>query len=59
MVWSQGRAARTLGRVRAAAGAPGAEEAFEEAAEAARQVGSTYELQEIEEDRRSIAARSA
>jgi class 3 adenylate cyclase/tetratricopeptide (TPR) repeat protein len=59
MRWSQARAARTLGRVRAAAGAPGAEEAFEEAAEAAREVGLTYELEQIEEDRRSVAAGSA
>ncbi|HEX6586751.1 MAG TPA: adenylate/guanylate cyclase domain-containing protein [Solirubrobacterales bacterium] len=57
MKWSLPRAARILGRARTAAGKPGAEEAFEEGAAAAREVGLMVELEAIEEDRRAVAAR--
>ncbi len=57
MNWSLPRAARMLGRARTAAGKPGAEEAFEEGAAAAREVGLIVELEAIEEDRRTVAAR--
>lgn len=56
MRWSLARAAHILGQARAAAGVPGVEEAFEEAAEAAQEVGLSYELGLIEEDRRAVAA---
>jgi adenylate cyclase len=59
MKWSFPRAARTLARARAAAGKPGVEEAFEDAAESAREVGLMVELEGIEEDRRGVAANSA
>jgi adenylate cyclase len=59
MKWSLSRAARALARARAAAGKPGVDEAFDEAAEVAREVGLMVELEEIEEDRRGVAAGSA
>jgi class 3 adenylate cyclase/tetratricopeptide (TPR) repeat protein len=56
MRWSLPRAARSLGRARAAAGRPGVEDAFEEASSTAREVGLMLELEGIEEDRRTMAA---
>jgi class 3 adenylate cyclase/tetratricopeptide (TPR) repeat protein len=58
MRWSLPRAARILGRARAAAHKPGVDEAFEEGATVAREVGLTVELEGIEEDRRAVAASS-
>jgi class 3 adenylate cyclase/tetratricopeptide (TPR) repeat protein len=57
--WSLPRAARALGRARAAAQAPGVEEAFDEGAQVARQIGLQVELEGIEEDRRAVAAGAA
>jgi class 3 adenylate cyclase/tetratricopeptide (TPR) repeat protein len=59
MRWSQPRTLRALAEARAAAGqSEGAKEAFDEAAEVARQVGSQMELQEIERSRESTLAAS-
>ena len=56
MRWAHVRATRVLGRARAAAGEPDAQEAFEEAAETAREIGMAYELEQVAEDQRSVAA---
>jgi class 3 adenylate cyclase len=59
MRWSQPRTLRALAEARAAAGqAEGANEAFDEAAEVARQVGSMMELDEIEKARETVSAAS-
>jgi class 3 adenylate cyclase/tetratricopeptide (TPR) repeat protein len=55
MTWSLPRAARMLGRARSAAGKPNADEAFDEGATAARQVGLTVDLEGIAEDREAIS----
>ena len=57
--WSLPRAARALGRARAAAREAGVEEIFDEGAQVAREVGLEVELQGIEEDRRAVAAGAA
>ena len=54
--WSLPRAARVLGRARAAAHKPGVEEIFDEGAQVASEIGFRIELEWIEEDRRAIAA---
>ncbi|MGH2983176.1 MAG: adenylate/guanylate cyclase domain-containing protein [Solirubrobacterales bacterium] len=60
MRWALPRALRALGEVRAAAGkAAGAREAFDEAAEVARETGSKVELDAIEAARHSIPAARA
>jgi class 3 adenylate cyclase/tetratricopeptide (TPR) repeat protein len=54
MLWAHARAARILGRARAAAGDPGAEEAFRAAEETAKRVGMAIELEAVREDRRGL-----
>jgi hypothetical protein len=54
MLWAHARAARILGRARAAAGDPEAEEAFRAAEETAKRVGMAIELQAVREDRRGL-----
>ncbi len=51
MLWSYPVAMLTLARARAAAGAPGVDEAFEEAERVARETGATTLLMDIEEER--------
>jgi tetratricopeptide (TPR) repeat protein len=56
LLWSLPRAVRVLAEARIAAGEPGAGELFDEAAEVARAVGQTIELQRIETARDSAPA---
>ena len=56
MRWSLPRAARALGNARVASGEPGAEAAFAESIETAREVGLVLEVEQTEEDRRAAAA---
>jgi class 3 adenylate cyclase/tetratricopeptide (TPR) repeat protein len=58
MLWAHARAARILGRARAAAGDPAADEAFQDAEETAAQVGMAIEVEAAREDRRAVATAS-
>jgi len=58
MLWGHARAARILGRARAAAGEPGADEAFRDAEETAAEVGMSIELEAAREDRRTLLTAS-
>ncbi len=59
MLWSYPVAMLTLARARAAAGAEGVEEAFEEAERVARETGSTTLLMDIEEERELLGSSAA
>jgi class 3 adenylate cyclase/tetratricopeptide (TPR) repeat protein len=56
ILWALPRSLRVLARARTATGADGAEEALDEAADVARKTGAVLALQEIEEERASLAA---
>jgi class 3 adenylate cyclase/tetratricopeptide (TPR) repeat protein len=59
MLWSYPVAMLTLARARAAAGAPGVSEAFEEAERVARETGATTLLMDIEEEREQAGSSAA
>jgi adenylate cyclase len=56
MLWSYPVAMLTLARARAAAGAPGVSEAFDEAERVARETGATTLLMDIEEEREQVGS---
>jgi len=59
MLWSYPVAMLTLARARAAAGAPGVSEAFDEAERVARETGATTLMMDIEEEREQVGAGGA
>jgi adenylate cyclase len=56
MLWSYPVAMLTLARARAAAGAPGVSEAFDEAERVARETGATTLMMDIEEEREQVSS---
>jgi class 3 adenylate cyclase/tetratricopeptide (TPR) repeat protein len=59
MLWAYPVAMLTLARARAAAGAPGVDEAFDEAERVARETGATTLLMDIEEEREQAGSDAA